>query len=151
MAAGDLITADWQLELDGYLMGAGQTWDNDEGPWTGVVGLGVRAKDAEYDLADGDVLGTDTNPARLFTAPLIAHKLTVSDTFQQAEDLEALWSASATNQELHLQLPGLGHRYLVGRPRGAAIDLALVRTGTVRALVTFKAGDPTLYTVEGGS
>lgn len=148
MPAGDLITADYQFELDGVLYGAGaSTWDNDEMPWTGFFGLEVRDQDTELNLVDGGVAASDTNPSRVVTMPISTARalLTPEEAFAAADALEVAWSADG-DKELHFQLGG-SHQYLLGRARGASIDVSLVAQGVVRALVKFKANDPTKQAV----
>lgn len=146
MADGDQIAADYQFQLDDELYGAGApVWDNDEPPWTGFFGGEVRDQDTTLNLTDGDVAATDTNPARLVTMPISTARamLTPAEAVAAADALELAWSASgSTDKDLHYQLGGV-HYSLTGRPRGALIDLALLPQGVVRALVKFKACDPT--------
>jgi hypothetical protein len=152
MAAGDLLIADRQLELRSYLMGAGCTWENDEGGWS--MGRGdVRDHDSANDMAPGDSAGSDYDGPRLFTAPLTtaAANLTEGQALDAADALEELWSASATaDLQVHWQRAGASgsrHFYLVGRPRGAVVDRSLAFHGIVTALVMFKAHDPTIHEV----
>lgn len=146
MADGDQITADYQFQLGDVLYGAdADVWDNDEGPWTGFFGGEVRDQDTALSLVDGDAAGTDTNPARLVTMPISTARalLSAAEATAAADALETAWSASGSvDVDLHYQLGGV-HYSLTGRPRGALIDLALLPQGVVRALVKFKAHDPT--------
>lgn len=148
MPAGDMITDDYQFEVDGVLYGAGAgTWDNDEMPWTGFFGSDVRDQDTELDLVDGGVAATDTNPSKVLTMPISTARtrLTEAEAFAAARALEVAWSADE-DTELHFQLGGV-HEVFEGRKRGATIDLTYVTQGVVRALVKFKANDPTRTTV----
>ena len=147
---GELVTLPWHLQLgDGPLMGTGCTWDNTEEPWE-LFGVPVTDRDRKRDLAIGERAGRDTDGARLFSAPLstAAAFLTEDQAITAAFELEQLFAASGVvDLELHLMLPGLGHRFLVGRPRGAELDLTDAHHGIVGALVFFKAHLPTLHEV----
>ena len=152
MAAGDMITDDYQFEVDGVLYGAGAgIWGNDEVPWTGFIGSEVRDQDTDLTQADGGVAATDTNPAKALTMPISTAqaRLTEAEAFAAARALEVAWSAGQ-DKELHFQLGGV-HEHYEGRTRGCVIDLTYVAQGVVRALVKFKANDPTRYEHEVGS
>ena len=143
MPAGDLIVADWQAEVNALLMGAGSNWefDHEAGGVGGVFGGGVRDVDVARTMRDGAAQGTDTNPARVLTVPLVwVGTQTAAAVLTALPVLEAAWDAG-TDTEFHLRLPTWGHNYLTGRTRGVSIDMALVPRGACRALGTFVAGD----------
>lgn len=144
MPAGDLIVADWQAEVNALLMGAGTNWefDYDGGGVGGVFGGTVRDVDVARTLRDGSAHGTDSNPSRVLTVPLVwAGTQTAGAVLTALPTLEAAWDAGV-DAEFHLRLPTWGHNYLTGRTRGATVDMALVPFGACRVLCTFVAGDP---------
>ena len=59
MAAGDLITVNYQHEVNLYLVGDDDPWSVDN--VTGWVGRQVIDQDTKLDLADGAVAATDTS------------------------------------------------------------------------------------------
>jgi len=150
MAAGDLLTANYQIEVDGVLYGTGATvWSNDEKAWSGFFGSGVRDQDTTLALADGEVAATDTNPARVLTMAFTTAgaNRTEAQAYTDATSLDAAWNAGG-DTVLHYQLPGIGHCSIAGRTRGALIDMELAPQGVVRALCTFKACEPTITVVD---
>lgn len=144
MAAGDLLSADWQLELRTSLFGAGQTWDNSTGGWTGLGGTATKTQDVSLDQTDGEIAGTDRRGPRLLTFPLETGGSSPATAMADLSDLLDAWAPSTTDVELHLRLPGWGHFMVAGRPRGAAEDLSLVHAGIVKVLATFYCPDPTI-------
>lgn len=153
MPAGDLIEArpstDWPLvELRATLMGKGTGYLI--GP-PGIRGLGVKVKDADIDLAHdrGDHAAEDYEGPLQITVPLLigSNESTAADAASGFVAMRAVWTASASDLELHLQLPGWGHIYVTGRPRGLDDDLVELEGGVVAALAHFKANDPTITVV----
>lgn len=156
MPAGDLITEDWQAELRATLTGKGTLYGFDE---QGITGLGVTVKSSDLPRqhAAGSYRGRDYADDHIVTIPYVISVNTGTDA-EKAEaagaawvDLTELWAPSeSTDEELHLQLPGIGHVFFTGRPRGLVDDLRLLRVGVVRALATFFA-DPEMTIVSVGS
>ena len=154
MPAGDLITGNWQVEIRGTLTGDGTIFTLDE---PGISGLGAPPPkthtDTPLDHADGTYQGRHFSASRLLTVPYVISVDEGTDE-ENAEaagaafvSLSALWVASETAVEMHFQLPGFGHRFVVGRPLGLADDLSLLRVCVARGLATFDCGDPTLTVV----
>lgn len=146
--AGELIISDHQLELAAYLMGDGCDWDNDSQGWSDPTGGVVRFAEVDRAFTAGSVSGFDTDGPILFTAALCTPRCTdEGDAWMLVEELRSVWSASGrSDMELHMQLPGLGHCWLEGRPRGVMqSDVTLIRTGLVRALVAFSGLDGVLH------
>lgn len=149
MPAGDLIDADWQMECQGYLIGAGTIWGNDSAGWTGIFGATVKTQDTPLPLAPGAVAATDSPDVRVITAAVTtAHSSnTVAECIEAMQDLEDAFAASPVDVELHLRLDGLGHVYFVGRPRGVVFDVSRLALGEASALCQFVALDPIAYPV----
>lgn len=150
MPAGDLLTADYQVEIRGLLTGVGTNFlIGDEG----ISGLGdvdVKSSDTDLAHADGVYLGRDHNGPRTITVPYLIRKpgdpATAGSLFYGT--LRPAWIKSeATDLELHLRLPGVGHLKAVGRPRGLVSDLTRQKFGLIRAFATFYCGDPTLTVI----
>lgn len=148
MAAGDLITADWQLELRAVLMGATSVYQLDDR--TGITGLGEPpAKTADTDLAhaDGAYGSRDYRSTRIITVGLFIHRATPALAMTSLATLKAAWAPATTDIPLHLRLPGLGHVSLTGRPRELDVSITRLKFGRVDCLGTFVALDPTITTV----
>ncbi len=154
MPAGDLLVADYQLELNGYLAGAGCDWDNTEVGWSDPTGGEVVSNEVPRSMAAGVVIGFDTSGPIVFTASLWTPRCyDEAEAWELIEELREAWAPSgSTNVELHLQLPGLGHRWLVGRSRGVKPTTERIRQGVAYALATFIGSDGVLHAEgEGGS
>lgn len=142
MAAGDLITLDYHLELRGLLMGPGTPY-HFEGPWTGLGFAGVKTADVELDQAPGVYPGRDYLAARVLTFPLAFGGGTPAACMVAFRDLLAAWAPStATDVELWGRLPGWGTFTVTGRPRGLVEDLTGLKGGEGKALATFFCPDP---------
>lgn len=146
MSAGDLIVADFQVELRASLFGATTGIDIDV---AGIKGLGTPApktSDSSYDGQDGSAAAPDFLDIRVITIPLVVTAVGDAGTGMSGLDvINDAWAPArdGVDQELHLQLPGIGHVFFIGRPRGVDDDLALLPKGSiVRALTRFDAIDP---------
>lgn len=142
--AGELLTQDGQVEWFGILLGAGTDYIVAD---AGITGLGVpepRTTDVPLDHADGAWLGRDYASTRVITIPvdMVGTATHAAALYRQ---LAAAWAPTSTNGELHLRLPGFGHLWVAGRPRGLTDDLSKLHTGHVAALATFMCGDPTIH------
>lgn len=149
MAAGDLITADWQWELDGLLFGPGTDITIRRNVRGSLAGLGaLRPDNQDVDLAhaDGVFAGTDHKPLRLITWALQIVKDTEAAAINRAFEVAAVFDATS-DKELHGQLPGKGRIYLTGRPNGAEMDLRQTVLGIVELFAEFRATDPTINEV----
>lgn len=146
---GDLITADWQMQLDTWTGGgAGDDWHNIPPGWTDPTGGVVVGTESKRTLADGVAAGFDTNGAIMFSASMSTASswLSPAEAMDALSDLRDVWRASGfTDKELWLQLPGLGVCYLVGRPLAPEVSLELVHSGVVTVLLTFKGTDGVLH------
>lgn len=151
MPAGDLLAADYQVEIRGLLTGDGTDYDLGERGIEGLDELPVDdSGDVPLDEEDGAHLGQDHTGPRTVT---VDYLITVPGDPAGAgalyfEDLRPAWAKStSTDLELHLQLPGFGHLMFTGRPRGLLADLTRQKHGLIRAFATFHCGDPTITVV----
>lgn len=138
---GELITADWQVEIRGLLLGPGTDY-----LVQGLPGIdNQKVKPADLDrLGDGSTLGVD----RLASRTVVLTVTVVEDVPATLQDkLDAFLAAWTIGDdvELHWQLAG-EHRYLVGRTRNVAVDARLRHAGRVEIDAEFIAGDPTVLT-----
>lgn len=145
MPAGDLVIADYQVELRGVLVGgAGGTARI--GP-PGIGGLGVptpKSADVSLQLADGAYGATDWADVRTVTVPILIDGTTDGGAWNAFAAHRTAWAASTADIPLYLRLPGLGRVYCLGRPRGLAEDLSLMPEGIINCLGTFVALKPAL-------
>lgn len=145
MPAGDLVVADYQVELRTTLSGAGTAFAL--GP-EGISGLGepaTKPQDSRLDHANGSYLGRDYYEPRVITVDYSLKTTTTTHAGALLVSLKTMWARSeATNLTLVLRLPGFGRVSVVGRPRGLVEDTRLIKHGYVRALATFYCGDPTI-------
>lgn len=149
MPAGDLLVADWQIELQGVLTGHGTTYRI--GPRR-ISGLGVpptKTADTKLDGADGSVGSPDHADVRILIVDYVINATTNALAFDALEALSVPWSPVSANVELHVRLPGWGHVMLFGRPRGLepTIDDSRFLAGVLPCIAEFHALDPTIYTV----
>ena len=144
MPAGDLVTADYQLELRSLLTGAGTSYPLGE---EGVGGLGepeAKSHDTMLGHAPGSYLGRDYAGVRIITVPYLVKGTTPANTGTLFGNLRTAWATSETNLPLHLGLPGFGKLSVQGRPRGLFCDMSQQKHSLIRAMATFVCGDPTL-------
>lgn len=151
MAVGDLLTADWQWELDSTsLFGTGQN-----GVWIqlgqSIEGLGAPdAKTADVPLygRDGAAGNPDFNDVRIILIPALLRG-TPAVTGANMKALAALWAPVEVDVTLALQLPGWGQFYVNGRPRGCKPDTADFNriTGLIRTVLRFDCLDPTMVDI----
>lgn len=145
MAAGDLLTANYHHEVNGYLIGDDDPWSVDN--VTGWVGSTVKSADTVLDLADGAVASTDTVAARLITLNLYCTLTNDDAVFSAIADLETAWTVGG-DVELHAQLPHYGHVKVTGRCRDVTVaDLRTVPHGRVEVQAVFFAANPTITEV----
>ena len=144
MPAGDLITADWQIELRTTLMGAGTNYEFDP---AGLAGFGVPpVKDADVDLdgAHGSYASQDFNGPRVITVSFDIAQTTAAAALTRLKELNVVWAPSTVDLPCHFRLPGWGRFSVVGRPRGLDEKLGQAEFGRVLAMATFVANDPTI-------
>jgi hypothetical protein len=144
MAAGDLLTNDWQLELRGLLMGYGTSYQFGA---AGIGGLHGTAKVRQVSLAhdDGSYAATDLLTERIITVPITILGSSPSNTMDLFDALETAW-APGEDVELHGQLPGWNHWKVTGRSRPAASDWSQLRASVIEGLYEFHALDPAITT-----
>lgn len=144
---GELITADWQIELRGTLMGAATGFRITP---PGIEGLGVpqvKDNDVELDGADGSYATRDYNAGRLVTVAFLVTAATQSAALARLRDLNTVWApATSADLQLHMRLPGWRFKVL-GRPRGVEQDISAARFGVVKALASFFCPDPTILLI----
>lgn len=144
MAAGDLLTDDWQFELYAVLYGRGTDVLIDD---PGVDGLGspdAKTQDVDLDNADGVFGGPDYLQLRVVTIPvLIAVPSDPAAAMTDLADLRDAWAPVTDDIPLAIQLPG-GKFIVNGRPRSLKPDLTEMSSGMIRALLRFDCPDPTI-------
>lgn len=145
MAAGDLVVADYQVELRTTLTGARTPFQI--GP-DGITGLGEppvkSGSDSSLGHADGSYQGRHYTEPRVITVDY-SIKGTPAQAGARLKLLKTMWAKSeATALPLHLRLPGLGKMVVTGRPTALVEDTTLLKFGFVRALATFECGDPAI-------
>lgn len=149
MPDGDLITDDWQVEIRGLLTGRGTTWRL--GPKR-IKGLGianVKTADVDLDGQDGTFGSPDYRGTRVLFVDYVINAATVDAAYDAFATLAAAWVPATANIQLHMRLPGFGHIYFTGRPRGLedqSEDRRLLG-GVLPCVAEFHALDPTIYTV----
>lgn len=152
---GEMITAAgpglWPLvEIEGLLTGVGTPFTITPPGIGGLLARRVKAADVSLDGADGAYGSIDFEDVKVITVP---YEIGTQETLTQAEALLAFlelgeaWAPQAVDIELHIQLPGIGHVYVVGRPRGLDDDLADVESGVCAGFATFHALEPAVITV----
>lgn len=135
-------TQDYQASIDGFLMGTGTAYLFGT---NGIDGLGnppTKTADVPLDGSDGIYASPDYMDAR----PLLLHieilEDTATDAFTNLAALAAAWSPTTTDVELHIQLPGFGHVYYTGRPRGLDDHCEDAPNGRIWCEAEFLATDP---------
>lgn len=150
MPAGDLVVADYQLELRGVLMGAGTVYGIGPRP-ASIEGLGnpqPKTADLDFAHADGAYGGQDKRGVRVVTVPIVIRQTTAALAMTSLETLMTAWDVSAADIPLYFRLPGWGRRYVNGRPRGLAADIPteLKQRFAIACLGTFVCPTPTILT-----
>lgn len=145
MAAGDLITRDWQCELNGLLLGEGTPY--------GVLSLDglddlpeVRSFDDPRAGDHGAYRGTDLAGVRVVTVEL---DIVATPTVAFSDAVNALQAATVVQSAetpFAWQRPGRPKQQVFARPRRRALpdDLAF-QMGFGRATVQLLATDPRVY------
>lgn len=146
MPAGDLVVADWTIELRSTLMGDGTNYELGPSGEERIVGLGVPVpKTADVDLLhdDGAYGSPDYQGVRVISIPFLLRG-TPAQAMGYLKDLHTVWAPSTTDLPLYIQLPGFGKFYVNGRPRGLLENTRWAHFGEVTAEATFVALDPTI-------
>jgi hypothetical protein len=146
MAAGDLIVADDQYEVNAFLMGAAPVLMGE----TAVEGwdtITVKGSEVDLDLGDGSVAGSDYRGSLTITLPIVILEDTEAEARDTLELAKAAWSPQGgVDVELHRQVAGI-HEKVTGRVKGITPVMQYVTAGVIPALCTFRANDPTITVV----
>lgn len=137
---GDLLTLDYQMQLDSWLGGTGQEWDNILPGWSDPTGAPTVGDVAQLGFSSGGAAGYDRGAPIVFTASMSTAEANIDEAtaWDAIVDLRDAWAPTGnTDKELWLQMPGLGVVYLVGRPRAPEVNIELIRSGVAIAMVTF--------------
>lgn len=148
MPNGDLLTgADFELQIRELLTGCGTVYDF--GPNV-IMGLGEpfpKVRDFELEGQGGSRGAGDRRSIRIIQ---VDYQICQPDDPGAAlialRELANAWepTAVAGGMEMHFQLPGLGHRFVTGYPRGLDADEGprLYLHGAVSAVAEFHAMSP---------
>lgn len=148
MAAGDLITADYQVEIRTTLMGPGTNY-----PIRFLDGVslpGIVSNDLPKLLADGDFQGFSTYGPRFVTVTFDVVGSTAATLESRTATLETAWAKATSDIYLVWRLGGTKYR-VSGRP--IEFDRPMITPDThvthraIGARAQFKAGDPTVTTI----
>jgi hypothetical protein len=147
MPAGDLVIDDFQLELDGLLMGRDTSYrlDKSRGGMDGLIDVVVKQVKTEYAHQDGAHIGEAHEASRTAVIWLLIRN-TASGAGTDSIALRAAWEPQSTDVPLYWRLPGWGKRYVNGRPGGARFFPALAIHGLIPVMCTFEITDPAIYT-----
>lgn len=148
MPAGDLVVADWTLELRATLMGDGTNYEIDRrrGAIGGLLDSVVKQPESEFAHADGSFAADGFNAARTATFALVVFGATPTAVGDNLETMLTVWGPSTTDLPLYFQVPGFGKRYVNGRPLGLEVDYSTPDFGLIPILASFRITDPTIYT-----
>ncbi len=149
MAAGDLITADWQMEWRGLLFGP-----NPYGI-TEVQGLadlpGLVTADRDRLRAHGQIAGDDFLTGRTVEVGFRIEGSSSADTFDQATALAAVTAPGEAESPLVFQIPGVAagtKAYLNARVRARSLPIdRLYQVSVLGGRFQFYATDPRLYSL----
>lgn len=147
MPAGDLITAEWQVEIRGLLTGSGTVYRLGRQRISGLGRPPVKTSDVELDGQWGSYAARDDQfGPRILIVDYVINEPTLADAMTSFDTLKTAWTAGG-DVELHFQLPGWGHRYVIGRTRGLEEDFAdpRVLSGVLPVIAEFHALDPVIY------
>lgn len=145
MAAGDLITADWQCELNGLLLGEGTPYGV-----LSIDGLGdlpeIRTADDPRAGDHGLYRGNDLAAGRIVTVELDIVATASTSLNAAVAALETATVLQSTESPFAFQFPGKVRQQVGVRPRRRRLprDLAL-QMGFGRAKLQLDASDPRIY------
>ena len=144
MAAGDLVVADWQVELRSTLMGRTTVYK-----LVGLDGLGeppVRSRDVELFGTDGSYGSPDYRGPRVILVTLQLVQTSSANAFTSLTSLRTAWAPSTTDIPLYFRVPGWGKVHVDGRPRGleAELDVRRVAANNITCIGEFHALTPTI-------
>lgn len=149
MAEGDLITADYQREYRGLLMGPGTVFTiiSEEG----LLGNAeVRSNDKARGEGHGDFMGQDTHGGRRITVQMTIDTSPGSTVEATIANLMARFQVAIRDGFLEypyvFQRPGKGKRRVNARPRRSAVvsDYDTAR-GLAKAVFELYCTDPRVY------
>jgi len=144
MAAGDLITTDFQFELDGVLLGTGTGYLLQE-----AVGLDlpeIRISDQVRPRDHGLIGGTDFLAGRVVELSFIVRGISNTDLEEKLDALASISGVGAAESPLVFRLPGRAKERINVRPRRRYFPINVaygMRTADVR--LQFVATDPRIY------
>lgn len=143
MTVGDLIAVDYQIELNGLLLGSGTPYDLAEAPdGTGVPDL--KIEDEQRPLTHGVTFGRDLMGVRKRSWKVWVFGTTPEDAMAKVDALVAAWSPTEAVQQIVWRLPGTT-RLEYGRPRKCDIDLKWLPQATAAASLQWVSSDPRQY------
>lgn len=135
-------TENYQASIRGVLMGVGTDYIFTK---PGISGLGnprSKTADVQLDGQDGAYASPEYMDVRTILIPLVISETTDTAAWNALKALKIAWMPSTSDLELHVQLPGWGHIYYLGRPRSLDDDCELVHDGVVTCIAEFLATDP---------
>lgn len=140
MTAGDLIHLDQQVELAGLLLGETTQFQLEELD----LFAAPNASDQDTDRNDQGVMpGADRYQGRLLTVNLWLDAFPDMDAMlEDRANLEAAFSPSSTERELHFRVGGQHYCYY-GRGRGITVDMPTNQPWTAEC--RFLATDPRVF------
>lgn len=148
MAAGDLITADWEMEYGGLLIGGDTSYSVAQ--VTGLLDIpDIQSSDRQRLRRHGLIPGDDFLAGRTVTLTLEVYGADESAFNTAVEDLQAAFLPCTDEAPLHFQIPGVAggsKRLLNCRPR--RLDLPINLDFFYRlpvATVQLVATDPLIY------
>lgn len=146
MAAGDTITADWQVEVRGLLLGPGTAWR--VGQLDRWSSRSVRSEDTPRGASNGSVLGRDlVNSEARILRPNTGQgsgRTTAADLVALRDQLRAAWATEAADIPVAYQLGGQ-KRIRYGRTRGLDFDETNLVVGYLAAVCEFIDADGIEY------
>lgn len=138
-------TENYQASIRGVLMGVDTDFIFGE---AGISGLGnprSKTADVQLDGQDGTYASPEYMDVRTVLVPLEISEATEAAAWNALKALKIAWMPSTSDLELHLQLPGWGHIYYLGRPRGLDDDCRNALEGCISCIGEFVATDPHAY------
>lgn len=145
MPVGDLIAADYQIELGGLLLGAGTPYELAEAPDGVGMPDNIREDDDPIPLAHGiNFHGPDLMGGRKRAWKVWVLGSTPVDTMAKVDALVGAWAPAAQTQTLVWRLPGTT-RLEYGRPRKCEVDLGLLPQATAKVSLQWMSSDPRQY------
>lgn len=146
VAVGDLLVADWNVEIRGTLLGPGTVWRI--GGLDSWSGRSVRSDDTPRGASHGSVLGRDliNSDARILRVNTGNGRgtVTVAELVTRRDQLRKLWATESVDVAIAYQL-GSQKRLRYGRTRAIDIDESNLAVGHMTATCEFVDGDGIEY------